>query len=513
MRKIKEIIRLKSELGLSARQIARSCSISHSTVLEVLRRAEESGLSWPFPEQLDDGALEARLFPTRNSPAGNARSQPDWAEIHRELKRKGVTLQLLWQEYKQAHPDGYQYSYFCELYQKWSGTLDLPLRQVYQAGEKMFVDYAGMTLQVVDTRTGNVFEAPVFVAVLGASNYTYAEATPSQELEHWIGSHCRSFDYFDGVTACIVPDNLRSGVTRACRYEPDLNPTYQEMAAYYGTVIIPARPRRPRDKAKVETGVQVVERWILAPLRNRVFFSLGEGNKAIWEGLEKLNHQPFQKMEGSRRSFYEELEKPALKKLPVKGYTFARWKQARVNIDYHIEVEKNYYSVPYRLVKEQVDARFTDAIVEILHQGKRIASHPRLHGKGQFNTIDEHRPVAHQKYLEWTPSRIIRWAEQTGPNTAKMAGQIMENRAHPEQGYRACLGLLRLGQRYSDERLEAACSRALAITAFSYRSVKSILEKGLDRLPAPEHFETAPIRHDNLRGANYFSEEGDPPRC
>jgi len=513
MRKIKEIIRLKSELGLSARQIARSCSISHSTVLEVLRRAEESGLSWPFPEQLDDVALEARLFPSRNSELTNSRFQPDWAEVHRELKRKGVTLQLLWQEYKQAHPDGYQYSYFCELYQKWSGTLDLPLRQVYRGGEKMFVDYAGMTLKVVNTSTGKVFEAPVFVAVLGASNYTYAEATPSQELVHWIGSHCRSLEYFDGVPECVVPDNLRSGVTKACRYEPDLNPTYQEMAAYYGTVIIPARPRCPRDKAKVETGVQIVERWILAPLRNRVFFSLSEGNKAIREGLEELNQRPFQKLEGSRRSLYEELEKPALKKLPAKRYEFARWKQARVNIDYHIEVEKNYYSVPYQLVKEQVEVRLTDSTVEILHKGKRVASHPRLYGKGQFSTTSEHRPVAHQKYLEWTPSRIIRWAEQTGPNTAKMVKQIMEKRPHPEQGYRSCLGLLRLGQRYSDERLEAACSRALNINAFTYKSVKSILEKGLDKLPVPELFEAAPIRHYNLRGAKYFSEEGDPPLC
>lgn len=513
MRKIKEIIRLKLELGLSARQIARSCSISHSTVLEVLRRAEESGLSWPFPEHLGDGALEARLYPARNDEPTNSRFQPDWAVIHRELKRKGVTLQLLWQEYKQAHPEGYQYSYFCELYRKWSGTLDLPLRQVYQAGEKMFVDYAGMPLKVVDISSGKVIEAPVFVAVLGASNYTFAEATPSQELEHWIGSHCRCLEYFDGVSECIVPDNLRSGVTKACRYEPDINPTYQEMAAYYGTVIIPARPRHPRDKAKVETGVQIVERSILAPLRDRIFFGLGEGNMAIRKGLEKLNERPFQKLEGSRRSLYEELERPALKRLPLRRYEFARWKKARVNIDYHVEVEKNYYSVSYRLVKEQVDVRLTDSTVEILHKGKRVAGHPRIYGKGKFSTISEHRPAAHQKYLEWTPSRIIRWAEQTGVHTAKVVKQILESKPHPEQGYRSCLGLLRLGQRYSDERLEAACSRAININAFSYKSVKSILENGLDKLPVPEFFEAAPVEHCNLRGAEYFSEQGEPPLC
>ncbi len=510
MRKVKEIIRLKQELGLSARQIARSCSISHSTVLDVLRRAEEAALYWPFPDHLDDCTLEARLYPARDDKADGSRIQPEWPMVHRELKRKGVTLQLLWQEYKQAYPDGYQYSYFCELYQKWSGTLDLPLRQVYRAGEKMFVDYAGMPLKVVDIRTGKVFEAPVFVAVLGASNYTFAEATPSQELEHWIGSHCRCLEYFDGVPECIVPDNLRSGVTRACRYEPDINPTYQEMAAYYGTAIIPARPRHPRDKAKVETGVQIVERSILAPLRNRTFFSISEGNTAIQEGLEKLNEKPFQKLEGSRRLLYEELEKTALKRLPSRRYEFARWKKARVNIDYHAEVEKNYYSVSYRLVKEQVDVRLTDTTVEILHKGKRVASHLRLYGKGKFSTISEHRPASHQKYLEWTPSRIIRWAEQTGAHTAKLVKQILESKPHPEQGYRSCLGLLRLGQRYSDERLEAACSRAITIGAFSYKSVKTILDSGLDRLPVPDLFAAAPIEHSNLRGAKYFSEQEKP---
>lgn len=513
MRKIKEIFRLKSELDLSARQIARSCSISHSTVLEVLRRLEEAGLSWPLSEELDDAALEKMLFPERNKHDTGSRAQPDWAEVHRELKRKGVTLQLLWQEYLKNNPGGYQYSYFCELYQKWSMKLDIPLRQTYQAGEKLFVDYAGMTIKVVDPSTGKITEAPVFVSVLGASNYTYAEATPNQELVHWIGSHVRTLEFIGGVPKYIVPDNPRTGVTRACRYEPELNQTYLDFATHYGTVIIPARPRRPRDKAKVETGVQIVERQVLAPLRNRIFFSLGEANKAIREGIRELNQRPFQKMEGSRQSWYEELEKPALKQLPPKRYEFARWKQARVNIDYHVEVEKNYYSVPYRLVKEQVEVRLTDSTVEILYKGKRVASHPRLYGKGQFITTSEHRPDPHKKYLEWTPSRIIRWAEQTGANTARLVRHIIGDKEHPEQGYRSSLGLLRLGKRYSDERLEAACGRALTIGAFSYKSVKSILEKGLDRLPADEPLQTTPIRHENLRGAEYYRPEGEPPLC
>ena len=341
MRKIKEILRLQGEMGLGVRQIARSLSVSHSTVLDMLHRAQAAGIAWPLPADLDETALEAKLYPG-NQQGALPHAEMDMTSLHRELRHKGVTLQLLWQEYKRDHPDGYQYSWFCDRYREWSGTLDLVLRQQHRAGEKMFVDYAGQTVPVVDPRTGEVRQAEIFVAVLGASNYTFAEATWSQELPHWIGSNCRAFEFFAGVTEIVVPDNLKAGVARANRYEPDVNPTYQEMAVHYGTAVIPARPRKPRDKAKVEVAVQVVERWILAALRNRTFHSLDELNQAIAEALQRLNDRPFQKLSGTRRSLYESLDKPALRPLPAQRYAFAQWRKARVNIDYHIEVDHNY---------------------------------------------------------------------------------------------------------------------------------------------------------------------------
>ncbi len=510
MRKIKEILRLKFEAGLGYHKIARSCSVSSSTVADIVSRAEKAGLSWITTKKLDDTEIEKKLFPERFK-ARNSKPEPDWAEIHRELKRKNVTLQLLWEEYKKDNPEGYQYSYFCELYKKWCKTLDVTLRQVHKAGEKMFVDYAGQTFPVVNPNTGESTDAQIFIAVLGASNYTYVEATWDQKLFHWIGAQCRTFEFFDGIPEITVPDNTKTGVKHPCRYEPDLNATYRDMAEHYGTTIIPARPYRPRDKAKVESAVLVVERWILARLRNRIFFSIEELNKAISVELEVLNNRPFQKLEGSRRSLYETLDKPALKPLPKERYEFAWWKKARINIDYHIEVEKNYYSAPYQLVKEEVDVRLTASAVEIIYKGKRVASHPRLSGKGNFNTLMEHRPKAHQKYLEWTPSRIINWAEDTGPSTAQLVKTILENKPHPEQGYRSCLGILGLEKRYSRERLEAASRRALSIGSPSYKSVKSILENGLDQVSVVQKSECCPIQHQNLRGPNYYRQKKVPP--
>ncbi|MFY9411335.1 MAG: IS21 family transposase [Dethiobacteria bacterium] len=509
MHKIKEMIRLK-DAGLSNRQIASSCAVSPSTVSEVIHRAEEMGLNWNAAEGLDEEELEKTLYPERSQLKGTL-PEPDVEYIHRELRRKGVTLALLWEEYKEAHPDGYQYSYFCEIYQKWRGTLDVCMRQYHKAGEKTMVDYAGQTVPITDPVTGRVWQAHIFVAVLAATNYTFAMATRDESMESWITGHIYAFEFFGGLTELLVPDNPKAGVSKACRYEPELNRTYLELARHYGIAVIPARPRKPQDKAKVEKAVQLVENWILARLRNRTFFSLEELNQAIAKLLIELNNKPFQKLEGSRRSLFESLEKPLLKPLPEYRYEIARWKKARVNIDYHIEVEKNYYSVPYRLVKEQVEVRLTASVVEILHKGKRIASHQRLTGKGKFITLNEHRPKEHQKYLEWTPSRIIRWAGETGPQTAALVRAIIDNKPHPEQGYRACLGLIRLGQRYSRERLENACARAMLFDAISYRSVKSILEKGLDRWPQKEEAPVLePIQHYNLRGSQYYDEKGQP---
>lgn len=506
MRKIKEVLRLHFETGLSERQISRICVLGKGTVRRYLKRAEAAGLSWPLLPGLEEAALEKKLFPPPPPPSAGQRPQPDYATIHRELRSPNVTLQLLWEEYKQEHPTGYSYSRFSELYGEWSQHLDLVLRQDHRAGEKMFVDHAGQTVPVIDRLAGATRDAYVFVAVLGASNYTYGEATWTRGLRDWINSHVRTFDFFQGCPRLVVPDNWRSGVKQPCYYEPELNPTYNDLAVHYGVGILPARPYHARDKAKVEVGVQVVQRWVLAALRKRQFFSLAELNEAIGELLGKLNQRPFRKLPGTREELYRSIDLPALRPLPAQPYVFAEWKRARVSIDYHIDLEQHYYSVPYPLVGKEVDVRYTGTAVEILYQGKRVASHVRRNHPGKHSTLPEHRPKAHQKYLEWTPSRIVEWAATIGPCTAQLADRILAERPHPEQGYRACLGLIGLGRRYGPERLEAAAQRALHLQAHSYRSVKSILARGLDRqslvepLPLPP-----PVEHANIRGAGYYA--------
>jgi len=506
MRKIRDVLRLTFGERLSRRQVSASLQMPLTTVNDYVSRAERAGLEWPLAEELDDGALEARLF-VRAAPPVQTRPLPDWHEVHRELRRRGMTLMLLWFEYKERFPDGYQYSQFCDLYRRWQRHLDVVMRQEHRAGEKLFVDFPGQTVPVYDRESGVVkFEAELFLAVLGASNYTYAEAFPSQELPHWIAGHVHAFEFMGGCPQIVVCDNLRSGVTRAHRYEPDVNATYQEMAAHYRVAVIPTRSRKPRDKAKVEVGVLIAERWILARLRHRTFFSLGELNIAIRDLLEWVNVRPFKKMPGSRQSLFEELERPALRPLPEDRYEFAIWKQAKVNIDYHVEVDHHYYSVPYQLVGQLCDIRLSATTVEVLLRGRRVASHVRSFQRGRHTTEPSHMPDSHRRHQEWTPGRIISWAEKTGPATAKLAEGILESRPHPEQGYRSCLGIVRLGDRYGAERVEAACQRALAVRAFSYRSVESILKNGLDRQPLPA---TQPVRvhrrHDNVRGSGYYS--------
>jgi transposase len=508
MRKIREVLRVCWACGWSERAAAISLSLSRSTVGKYLARARVAGLSWPLPEDLDDAALERRLFPAMPVPGPEDRFVPDWAQVHRELARKGVTLQLLWEEHKQAHPDGYQYSRFSELYRTWRGALDLPMRQNHKAGEKLFVDYCGQTLPITDRATGKVSEAQVFVAVLGASNYTYAEAGWTQSLPEWITAHVHAFAYLQGVPAFLIPDNLKAGVTLAHRYEPELNPTYRELAEHYGCTILPTRVRKPKDKAKVEKGVQDVEHRILAALRHRTFFTLAEANEAIARLLVQHNERPFQKMPGSRRTLFEALDKPALKPLPLEPYEYAEWQKARVNIDYHVAVEGHYYSVPYALVRREVEVRLTATVVEIFHKGTRIASHFRSHHKGQHSTVSGHMPKPHQQYLEWTPERLVQWAQKTGGETARAVETILSSRSHPQQGFRSCLGLMRLAKEYEPERLEAACARALALGSVSYKSVESILKKDLDKRPLPEKAPPAPtLDHDNIRGAGYYEKE------
>ena len=506
MRKIREILRLKYDCKITFAQIATSCGIGRTTVSDYLKRFEASPLGWPLPPDIDDIQLEHLLFPSSRLHQTPERSNIDWQYIHKELRKKSVTLMLLWQEYKEQYPDGYQYSQFCHLYRMWTGRIDPVMRQVHRAGEKMFVDYAGHTVPVHDPSSKTIREAQIFIAALGASNYTYAEATWTQKLSDWIASHCRAYEYIGAVPEVTVPDNLKSGVKDPCFYEPDINPTYLDMARHYGTAIIPTRVARPKDKAKVEVAVQIVERFILARLRNQTFFSLQQLNEAIFELLTELNNKPFQKLPGSRRSVFLSIDKPALNPLPQMPYEFAEWKKARVNVDYHIEVKRHYYSVPHPLIKKQIDVRITGNTIECFYKSKRVASHIRNDRKGWHTTVKEHMPKSHKKMAEWTPDRFIRWAKKIGPQTTQLIMAVLSSRPHPQQGFRSALGILRMGKSYGDHRLEAACKRALIIGSSSYRSVASILKHGLDQKAVARASNEKPaIRHANVRGSKYYN--------
>lgn len=504
MRKIREVLRLSVGGKLSPQVVSQSCGIGRTTVREYLQRARRAGLSWPLPEGLTDEALEAAMFPAPG-PADAPRPLPDWGAVRRERQRKGVTLFLLWEEYKAAHPGGYEYSRFCDLYREWAGKLPVWMRQDHKAGEELYVDYAGMTAPLTNRETGEVRAAQIFVATLGASHYTYAEATLTQTLPDFLASHVRALEFLGGAPRLVIPDNLRSAVSRTSRYDPDLNPSYAEWAAFYGTAVLPARVRRPKDKSPVESAVNGVERRILARLRNRKFFSLEELNQAISPLLAEYNLRPFQQLGGSRRSVFLEVDKPALKPLPRARYEYAEWVRARVSLDYHVCAGEHYYSVPHRLVKERVDVRMTATVVEIFHNGQRVASHFRARHRHRHTTRHEHMPAAHREHAEWTPERVIRWVGQSGEAAAEVVRRVIDSYPVPEQGYRACMGLKRLGETCGADRLEAACRRALAIESPSYKTVKSILEGGLDKKPLPDiPVETAPIRHENVRGAEYY---------
>jgi transposase len=510
MRHINEILRLKHEKGLSVREIARSCGLPASTVGDYLKRAQAASLGWPLPEELSEEGLLDRLIGGGAEPAPQAsppRPIPEWPKVHQELRRKGVTLQLLWQEYRNDHPEGYGRSRFCELYQEWAGTVDPVLRQHHEPGEKMFVDWAGQKVPIHNSRDGCIDEASLFIAVLGASNKTYVEAFANERSPSWIKGHMNAFKFYGGVTKAVVPDNPKTAVIRPCRYEPGLNRNYQEMADHYGTVILPARPLKPRDKAKAETGVQIAERQILAVLRDQRFFTVGALNQAMAPLLTQINERPFQKLPGSRNSWFDAHEKSQLQPLPALPFELAIWTRPKVNIDYHVVVDKHYYSVPYQLIHQWLDARMTEATVEVFHDGKRIAAHRRSRLSGRYTTVEEHRPKSHQKHLEWTPSRIIQWARTIGPQCARLIEHIMNSRPHPEQGFRSALGIIRLGKGIGNDRLEAACKRALHFDVCSYRSVQSILSNHLES----QSFEQEPPLinpdHVNVRGPGYYTDD------
>jgi transposase len=503
MRKIRDVLRL-SAAGMSKRQIAASLGVSATAAGDCIRRARRAGLGWPLPEGLKDEALEARLYPPPTAAAKDRRPQPDWAAVYRELRRPGVTLQLLWEEHRAANPDGYGYSRYCELFRAWEARLSPTMRQSHVAGERLFVDYAGTTLEVIDGATGEVKTAQLFVAALGASSLTYAEATWTQGLSDWIGSHTRAFAFIGGVPAMVVSDNLRSGVTKACFYEPAVNRTYAEMAAHYNTAIVPARPYRARDKAKVEVAVQIATRFIIAKLRNRQFFLLTALNAAIAELVAQINNRMSRHLGASRRALFEDVERSALKRLPAEPYVFAEWKECRVGLDYHVEIDKHYYSAPHQLLREKVWARITARTVEVFHRGQRVAAHVRSSANRKHTTVREHMPSSHRRYADWTPERLKRQAGEIGRNAAALVEIILRERAHPEQGFRACLGILRLAKTFGRERLEAACERALEIGARSYSSVNSILNNNLDRQRPATPADGPAIVHDNIRGPTYF---------
>ncbi len=506
MNKLKEILRLKYEKGLSQREISGSVLVGQSSVCRILQKVDRSGFLWSDLEGLTDEQLSETLGIRAVRVMKQEQAKPDFQWIYHELKKKGVTLDLLWREYRSEHPNGYGRSRFCSLYQNWKMKQHPVMRQEHRGGEKVFVDYCGPTVCIRNASNGKSREARVFVGVLGASNYTYAEATWSQSLPDWISSHIHMFEYFGGAPEAVVPDNLKSGVSRACYYEPDINPTYCDLAKHYNVSILPTRPRKPKDKAKVEAGVLLVERWIMAVFRNREFFSLNELNYEIHRLLKKLNERPFKKLPGNRKSAFEQLDQPFLNPLPFKRFEFAQWKNAKVNIDYHVELKKHYYSVPFKYVREKVQIRYTETTIEVFFRSNRIASHPISPIPGKHTTLKEHMPTSHQHQMEWSPSRLIQWARKIGPQTAILIETILQNRKFPEQGYRSCLVIMRLNKQWSAERLESACQRANFAGVTSFRRVQMILEKGLDtlELTPPESLE---INHENVRGSLYYQND------
>ncbi len=508
MRKIREVLRLKAA-GLNIREIAASAGAARTTVYEYLVRAEGTGLSWPLPDDMDDEALEARLFPPATAELARRRPVPEWREVHRELRSgRHVTMRLLWLEWKQDHPDGWGYSQFCWHYEQWLGAQDVVMRLSYPAGERMFVDFSGDKVPIADPATGEVGQAEVFVAVLGCSGMLYVEAARDQALSSWLMAHVHAFEAYGGVSIATTPDNLKSAVTKACYYDPELNASYAELGRHYGTAILPTRSAHPRDKAAVEAGVLVVERWVLAPLRNRQFFSLAELNRAIRQKVAELNDRAFRGEPTSRRELFEELERPALKPLPEQAYELAEWKKVTVNIDYHVEYDRHFYSVHYTLVRQKLELRATKSTIEVYKGGRRVASHAREHGRRRYVTEAAHMPPSHRAHMEWTPSRLVSWAGTVSPSAAALAEKMLAAKPHPEHSYRACLGLMSLAKRYGNERLGAACARALVSGAISYSSVKSILAENLDRAPLVTASPAPPPpEHENLRGAGYWAQE------
>ena len=504
MRHIRRIIGLHVTSGLSVRLISRALNLPHSTVADYIRRYGVGNLDLAGIADMSDAQVYAALFPEKAKGRLSGQPLPDFALIHRELRRKHVTRQLLWEEYRAQHPEGYGYTQFCELYRQWSRKITVSMRQVHRAGEKLFVDYSGLTMEVIDPGTGEVGRAEILVACLGASGYTYAEASMSQKKENFLASHVRAFEFFGGVPEVIVPDNLKSAVTNADWYDPDLNESYQDMAGHYGTEILPARPARPKDKAKVELSVKLVQRWILARLRHRQFFSLAELNAAIGELLHGLNRRVIKYLGKSRHELFLELDQPALLPLPPRPYTYRAFKECRVNIDYHVQLEKAFYSVPYQLAGRVVTARYSETTVDIYHEHARVALHRRLYRRGSYATHKEHMASAHRAYAEWTPSRIIGWGQSYGPHTGALMAMILKTRPHPEMGFRSCMGILRQAKNHDPAQIEAAALRMLDLGLCRVKQFTAILGNKVYDTAEPATALVPDSHHENVRGQAYY---------
>lgn len=501
--KFREILRLH-ELGYSQCQIAQSCAVARSTVQDYIRRATAKHLSYAQLNQLSDTEAHQVLGKGRQNREQREESI-DFATVDVELQHKGVTLALMWQEGLDKQQWNCSYATFCRRYNQWRVRHQLSMRQVYKGAEKLFVDYCGLTVPLRDGETAEVTTAQIFVACLGASNYTYAEATSSQELPHWIGAHQRALAFFGGVPQCIVPDNLKSGVTDPCRYEPGINPSYQEFAEHYGVAIVPARPYKPRDKAKVEKAVQEVERQVLAPLRHESFSTLAQLNAAIAVRLKLLNERVMHGYGVSRRVLFELVDQPALGPLPTQPFVFAQSKQAKVNLDYHIEVERHYYSVPYWFVQQEVRVKVSEQMVEIFHDGKRIAAHERCRLPHRHTTLPDHMPPEHWAYKRQSKERFIAWAQQVGVQTTRQVEAMFERKDHEEQAFRTVRGLQSLATQYGTARLEAACHRANLFDIASLRRIRSMLQTQMDKEPLPSETPVVPVvEHANVRGSHYY---------
>jgi transposase len=499
MRMIREVLRLHYSCGLSYKRVSAALGCSRGAVKDYVHRASKAGLTWTAVIALDDTQLERRVFPSKREHCG--RPLPDWNYVHDELKKKGVTLVLLWSEYRQEHPDGYGLSQFCRLYRLFVNDLNLVMRQEHKAGEKAFSDFAGKRLEILDPESGKNFPAYLFVCTLGASSFTYADLFTDESTESWCLGHAAAFEYFAGVPKIVVPDNPKPVVTRACRYEADINPSFAHMAAHFDIAIIPARVRRPKDKAKVEAAVGVVTRWIIAALRERTFLSLDEARAAVRCLLDDLNDRHFKKLHCSRRDLHQSIDRPALKPLPTSPYIYTEFKKVSVKSDYHVEFDRHFYSVPYQLRGASVEIRATADTVEIAHKGLTIVRHLRSFAENQATSLAAHQPKSHQLYdQQQLLDRIWESAAHLGPSTLAVMEAIVQRQKHPELSYRSCYGILGLAKKFGDSTLETACRRALRSDSLSYTAVKSILTCNFDRCgTALRSDQIRPVREQSSR--------------